>query len=123
MKAILIMLSALAFALSPFLSPSFSGFDPNRYPVPQINPAVQPAGWAFSIWGAIYIGLIIHAIFGLFQHRDDEAWDKGRISLFISLGIGTFWLPNRSRFSNLGNGTYMDHAFERCCITLSNAKC
>ena len=30
----------------------------NRFPVP-----VTPAGWAFSIWGIIYIGLIAYAIY------------------------------------------------------------
>jgi len=50
MKAILVLIAALAFAITPFLSPEFGGFDPNLYPMPQDDPPVQPAGWAFSIW-------------------------------------------------------------------------
>ncbi len=83
----------MTFALSPFLFPDFGGFEPDRYPVPQDHPAVQPAGWAFAIWGLVYLGLIAHAAFGLFQHKDDAAWDRGRPALFIWLAVGTIWLP------------------------------
>ncbi len=93
MKAILVLIAALAFAITPFLSPEFGGFDPNLYPMPQDDPPVQPAGWAFSIWGLIYIGLIAHALFGLAGHRYDDAWQKGRIALTVSLAIGASWLP------------------------------
>ena len=54
LKSILVALAALAFAASPLLVPGFGGFDPNRFPVPQENPPVQPAGYAFAIWGLIY---------------------------------------------------------------------
>lgn len=93
MKAILVLVAALAFALAPFLSPEFGGFDPERYPVPQRNPPVQPAGWAFGIWGLIYLGLLVHAAFGVFKHRADPAWDRGRPALALSLAIGAIWLP------------------------------
>jgi len=93
MKAIFVLIAAVAFAIAPFLSPEFGGFDPERYPVPQRDVAVQPAGWAFSIWGLIYVGLVIHAAFGAFKHKKDEAWDAGRVPLAISLAVGTIWLP------------------------------
>ena len=54
---------------------------------------VPPAGWAFSIWELIYIGLIAHAVFGLAGHRCDDPWQKGRIALTVSLAIGASWLP------------------------------
>jgi hypothetical protein len=92
MKAVLVFLVSVTFALSPFVSPEFGGFDPNRYPVPQIDPAVQPAGWAFSIWGLVYLILIFHAAVGVMRHRDDPAWERGRIALFISLAVGSIWL-------------------------------
>ncbi|OAN98420.1 tryptophan-rich sensory protein [Parasphingorhabdus sp.] len=93
MKAILLLIVTIAFAIVPFLSPEFGGFDPEKYPVPQRNPAVQPAGWAFSIWGLIYLWLIAHAIFGVFKFRQDAQWDKGRMALILSLAIGAIWLP------------------------------
>lgn len=93
MKAILVLITAIAFAIAPFLSPEFGGFDPERYPIPQRNPPVQPAGWAFSIWGPIYLWLIAHAAFGVFKYKEDAEWNKGRISLSISLAVGAIWLP------------------------------
>ncbi len=93
MRAILVLIVAIAFAIAPFLSPEFGGFDPDKYPIPQRNPAVQPAGWAFSIWGPIYLWLIAHAVLGAFKFRQDAAWDKGRIALALSLAVGAIWLP------------------------------
>lgn len=93
MKAILVLIIAIAFAVVPFLSPEFGGIDPDRYPIPQLNPPVQPVGWAFSIWGPIYLWLVAHAIFGAFKYRQDAEWDKGRVALALSLAVGTIWLP------------------------------
>ncbi|MBT0958872.1 hypothetical protein IV417_15895 [Alphaproteobacteria bacterium KMM 3653] len=92
LKPILVAVAALAFAAAPFLSPEFGGFDPDRYPIPQNDPPVQPAGWAFSIWGVIYLWLLVHAGMGLMRGEDAE-WDAGRWMLFASLVIGAAWLP------------------------------
>ncbi len=93
MKAIFVLIIAIAFAIAPFLSPEFGGIDPDRYPVPQLNPPVQPIGWAFSIWEPIYLWLVAHAFFGAFKFRQDAQWDKARIALMLSLAVGTIWLP------------------------------
>ncbi len=92
MKAILIFVAAIAFAASPFFVTNFSGFDPSLYPNPQVDPPIQPAGYAFAIWSLIYIWLILHAGFGLFRRDVDPAWDRTRWPLFISLAIGASWL-------------------------------
>ncbi len=91
MKAILVAVAALAFAVSPFFVP-FDGFDPTQYPIPQDNPPVQPAGYAFSIWGLIYLWLLLHGAFGLFKRDTDGIWDRTRWPLFISLAVGASWL-------------------------------
>ncbi|NND92660.1 MAG: tryptophan-rich sensory protein [Granulosicoccus sp.] len=93
MKSVLVLFASMTFAISPFLSPEFGGFDPERYPIPQEDPPVQPAGWAFAIWGIIYLGLIIHASMGLIRYKNNAAWERGRVALFISLAVGTVWLP------------------------------
>lgn len=90
-KAFLLFVAACAFAAAPFFSP-FDGFDPNLYPVPQDDPPVQPAGYAFAIWGPIYIGLVLHAGFGLLRRRDDPLWDGVRLPLILSLLVGAPWL-------------------------------
>ncbi len=92
MKSVLVLLASLTFAIAPFLSPDFGGFDPDRYPIPQENSPVQPAGWAFAIWGIIYLALIVHAIVGLTRHKWHSDWERGRLPLFISLAVGTSWL-------------------------------
>jgi hypothetical protein len=97
MKAILVLAAAVGFASSPFWSDGFGGFDPNRYPDPQIDPPVQPAGYAFSIWGPIYLWLLAHAGFGLVRRAGDAAWDAGRWPLFLSLAIGTSWISVAQR--------------------------
>ena len=90
-KAFVLLLAALAFAAAPFFSP-FDGFDPNLYPVPQDDPPVQPAGYAFAIWGPIYLGLIAHAAFSLITRATDPAWDAVRVPLTLSLIVGAPWL-------------------------------
>lgn len=92
-RAYLTLLLAIAFALGPFLTPEFGGFDPALYPIPQDNPPVQPAGYAFAIWGVIYLWLIVHGALGALRHAEDPAWDASRAPLMGALAIGIFWLP------------------------------
>lgn len=84
--------AAILFAASPFFTSGFKGFEGNQFPVPQIDPAVQPAGYAFSIWGPIYLWLIAGTGFGLFRRADAITWTSSRPALFISLAIGATWI-------------------------------
>jgi len=90
--AVLTLLAAVAFAASPFLSSGFNGFSANQFPVPQIDPPIQPAGYAFSIWGLIYLWLIAGTGFGAFARGRSEDWHAARLPLLISLGVGSFWI-------------------------------
>lgn len=90
--AILTFVAALFFAASPFLSEGFNGFAPDQFPVPQDDPPVQPAGYAFSIWGVIYLWLIVGTGFGLFQRADAVDWRAGRAPLLVSLAVGSGWI-------------------------------
>jgi len=92
LTAFVTFLLAIGFAASPFFVTSFAGFDPNQFPVPQVSPPVQPAGYAFSIWGVIYLWLIIGMGWGLWKAREDFAWHDMRVPLAVSLFIGCFWL-------------------------------
>ncbi len=91
-KAILVLVAAVAFAMSPWFSGQFGGFDPQRFPIPQVNPPAQPAGYAFSIWGLIYLWLIVHAGYGLLKRAEDAAWDATRWPLLVSLAVGASWI-------------------------------
>lgn len=91
LKAILVAMAAIAFAASPFFVP-FDGFEPDQYPIPQDRPPVQPAGYAFGIWGLIYLWLMVHGIYGLLRRDTDASWDAPRWPLFVSLAVGASWL-------------------------------
>ncbi len=92
LRAALVLLVTLAFVISPYLTEGFSGFDPDLFPIPQRNPPVQPAGYAFGIWGLIYLWLIAMAVTGIVARRDDPAWDAPRGALIVSLGVGSAWI-------------------------------
>lgn len=93
MKAILVLTAAIAFAVSPIISPPFAGFRPDQFPNPQPDPLIQPPGWTFSVWLAIYAWLIASAAYGLFRRDEDPGWDRARWPLFLSLCLGIAWLP------------------------------
>ena len=90
--AVLTFVATLAFAGSPFLSSGFNGFAADQFPVSQIDAPIQPAGYAFSIWGVIYLWLIAGTAFGLFARRDVQDWRMGRLPLFASAAVGSFWI-------------------------------
>jgi hypothetical protein len=90
--ALVVLIATVAFALSPLATIGFNGFTPEQFPVPQNNPPVQPAGYAFSIWGLIYLWLIVGAGYGFWRAADDPDWRAMRPPLAISLIIGTFWI-------------------------------
>ncbi|MFQ1700606.1 hypothetical protein ACJ5NV_08420 [Loktanella agnita] len=90
--AVLTLIVTLTFVIAPLLTDPFSGFRADQLPVPQIDPPVQPAGYAFSIWGVIYTWLMVSAVYGLLQRGDDPQWDRVRPALIISLLVGTPWL-------------------------------
>ncbi|MDX1822672.1 MAG: TspO/MBR family protein [Alphaproteobacteria bacterium] len=91
--SLLVLLAALAFALSPLVSSGFNGFAPDQFPVPQDNPPVQPAGYAFAIWGVIYLWLIAGAVYGVWDRATDPDWEPMRPALIVSLVIGAGWIP------------------------------
>ena len=91
-RAIITLIVTLTFVISPALTDPFSGFRADQLPIPQIDPPVQPAGFAFAIWGLIYGWLVVSAAYGLWKRPGNKAWDKGRLPLIISLAFGTPWL-------------------------------
>ena len=92
MKAILVLAATLAFVSSPLWSRGFGGFNPDDFPVPLNDPAIQPSGYVFSIWGVIYFWLLASAGFGLVARAEDADWDRTRWWLAASLAIGTPWI-------------------------------
>lgn len=93
MKAIFVVTAAMAFTLSPLMTEGFNGFRPDQFPIPQNDPPVQPAGYAFAIWGVIYLWLIAGAVFGLLKRAEAQGWDAMRWPLIVSLVVGAAWIP------------------------------
>jgi len=91
--AYLVLILTVAFAASTLIIPDFGGFDSDQFPIPQDNPPVQPAGYAFAIWGVIYLWLLASALFGLLRRRHAPDWAAMRAPLAISLAVGAIWLP------------------------------
>jgi MFS family permease len=91
-NAVLTLAISLAFAIAPALTSPFAGFTADQLPVPQIDPPIQPAGYAFAIWGLIYVWLVVSAIFGVLRRADDTTWSRARVPLMVSLAIGAPWL-------------------------------
>lgn len=92
MKAAFLLVAVAVFGLAPLVTPPFTGYDPAQFPVPIARPSIQPAGYAFAIWSLIYLWLAAHAAFGLWQRRDDPAWDRVRLPLALAALIGAAWL-------------------------------
>lgn len=95
--AVAALVAAIAFAASPIIFPEFAGYRPDLFPIPQEDPPVQPAGWAFSIWGLIYAWLIAGAGYGLWKRAEAPDWQAMRPALLVSLGVGFFWIPVANR--------------------------
>ena len=92
-RAALLLAAVLAFAACPLLVPPFSGYDLAAFPQPLDRPPLQPAGYAFAIWGVIYLWLVAMAAFGFSKRRDDWLWDDTRVPLIASVAVGAAWLP------------------------------
>lgn len=94
---IVVLLLALAFAVSPFLSNGFGGFYRDSFPVQVDRWPAQPAGWAFSIWGVIYMALILAAAWAVWRPQAMPGWGCSAWPLGISLLIGAFWVETAMR--------------------------
>lgn len=92
LRAYLTLFFTVTFVTSPLFTSPFSGFRADQLPIPQIDPPIQPAGYAFAIWGLIYGWLVVSAVYGLWKRRGARAWDRVRLPLLISLALGTPWL-------------------------------
>ena len=92
MRAIVTLAAAVAFIALSYAAPDFQGFSTDQMPHAEPQPPVQPAGYAFSIWGVIYLWLLICAGFGLIKRAENRQWDRHRWVLSGSMVLGAGWL-------------------------------
>lgn len=91
-NAVVLLAATLAFGVAPFITPPFTGYDPTMFPVRIERNAIQPAGYAFSVWSVIYLWLIAHAVYGLWKRPETPAWNAVRLPLALAVGVGAVWL-------------------------------
>lgn len=92
MRAILTVTAAVAFIALSYAAPDFQGYSTDQMPQAEPRPPVQPVGYAFSIWGAIYLWLLVSAGFGLFKRAENRKWNRHRWALIGSMVLGAGWL-------------------------------
>jgi hypothetical protein len=92
LPAVILLLVTIAFGVAPFVTPPFTGYDAALFPVDIGRPAIQPAGYAFSIWSVIYLWLIVHAVYGLWKRAEAPAWERSRLPLTVAIAVGVVWL-------------------------------
>jgi hypothetical protein len=104
LSALILLVVTIVFVAAPLFTPPFVGFDPGEFPVAIPDPSVQPAPYAFSIWGVIYLWLVVHAGFGLWQRAHDSYWTRVRVPLTIAVGLGAVWLAIAGASSEWATG-------------------
>lgn len=71
-RAIAALVFALAQILAPLL-PSIGIGNPVGEQSADTQTLITPAGWAFAIWGPLYFGTLVYAVYQLLpRHRDSE---------------------------------------------------
>jgi hypothetical protein len=118
LKAVLVLVAAVAFAVMPFFTDPFTGFGPDRFPVPVDDPPIQPAGWAFAIWGVIYLWLLASAGFGLIKRDTDPGWDAHALAALRQPRHRGVLDSGRARRARAVHDPHLGHArrarFSRC---------
>ena len=89
---LLLAVATVAFVIAPSVTPPFTGYPPDQFPIAIARPSVQPAGYAFAIWGLIDAWLILHAGFGLWQRAGEAVWAASRLPLIGAVALGSVWL-------------------------------
>jgi hypothetical protein len=90
--AILVMLSTIATVVVNFLAATghINGVAPNeisdRYPT-----VLTPAGWTFSIWSLIYVGLIAFSVYQLLPSKVAR-FTRVRVPYIVSCVLNCAWI-------------------------------
>lgn len=92
LRAILTLAAAAAFVGFSYAAPEFRGYTADQLPLAEARPPIQPAGWAFAIWGVIYAWLVVSAGFGLLKRAEAPDWAGHRAPLAASMALGAGWL-------------------------------
>lgn len=96
-RRIILLVLTVAFALGPAFSNGFGGFSNESFPVQLDRWPAQPAGWAFSIWGLIYLLLIVTSAGSVLFAQGRDRWCEVFWPLGLSFALGVFWVEAAMR--------------------------
>jgi len=83
----------IMFVLYGLSSSGYLGDNPVGQTASYVNPLIVPAGYAFSIWSIIYLGLIIFPFYQWKQgNRTSIQWQKVRVLYSINVILNGVWL-------------------------------
>lgn len=92
-----ILILAVGFAAAPIFSNGFGGFSRESFPVQVERWPAQPVGWAFSVWGLIYLALIATSAWAVARPAETPGWSRAAWPMGASLFIGLFWIEAAMR--------------------------
>ena len=85
--------TVLMFVLQALASAEFFGPNPVGETSRDTNPLLVPAGYAFAIWGPIYLGLAVFPVFQLIKNRSDHPdWVTFRQTFAANVILNGLWL-------------------------------
>ena len=86
-----------------------SGDQSMRAITERYDNAFVPAGWAFSIWGIIYVAFIVYAVVGLLpKNRTRRLFDRTAMPLALVNLLASAWLiAFRAEIMGLAQGIIM----------------
>ena len=89
-----LLIMILLYGLS---SAGLLGDNPVGQTASYVNPLIVPAGYAFSIWGIIYLGLLVFPFYHLYKgDRTSKDWKSIRILFSFNVILNGVWLAMAS---------------------------
>lgn len=83
----------LMFFLQGLAGAGYFGPNPVGQTSTDTNPLIVPAGYAFAIWGPIYLGLAVFPIFQVIKNRADHpGWVQFRQFFALNVVLNGLWL-------------------------------
>lgn len=92
MARFITLVLTFTFVSAPLVSNGFGGFYKESFPVQVDRWPAQPVGWAFSIWGVIYLALLAVSLWAVIVPKQSPGWGRIAWPLAASLLIGSFWI-------------------------------
>jgi len=88
----LLKISVLIAAISQVIAAAYLSIGTFEMSTRELPALIQPAGWAFSIWGVIYALSFVYAIYQIIPKYDNELLRATRLPTLIGFVGSIAWL-------------------------------